>query len=447
MTYPNVLVMGYLKATGQLTPETQAKLEQSISAGYQKLLSFEQPGGGFGWYAGHDPQNYLTAYALLILADMAKVYPVDEKVLRRTEEAVFRHQQGGSFGDVRSTAYVAWALLEAGCDSPKMADAVRWLEKNWSGSDAYSTALCANVFVRAKSGEARNALVELIRAAKLDKDSAYWNAEQTITYGRGTPAGIETTALATLALARGGHGDMAEKGLMAITRAKDAYGGWHSTQATVLSLKALIAGASISSKPEDSTVTVKLNGQAVTLDRITSKNWETVQQVALSTHLKAGTNTLELVSDSGASLGYQVVLRYHVPWTEPARDSEVRVETVYDKTSMRLDEAVGCMARITYRGPETFMLIVDVGLPSGFSPELASLDALKRTGRIDKYTLSGKSVTFYLGRVRPHQVVDLPFTVRPRFVVSTVTPPSRAYEYYNPENGSYAAPIHLTVRE
>jgi len=48
--WPNVLVTAYLKQTKQLKPEVQLKAESLMSAGYQRLLTFEHAGGGYSWF-------------------------------------------------------------------------------------------------------------------------------------------------------------------------------------------------------------------------------------------------------------------------------------------------------------------------------------------------------------------------------------------------------------
>ena len=55
-TYPNVLALDYMKRTKKLTPEVHAKAEGYIANGYQRLLTFEVPGGGFSWF-GQAPAN------------------------------------------------------------------------------------------------------------------------------------------------------------------------------------------------------------------------------------------------------------------------------------------------------------------------------------------------------------------------------------------------------
>ena len=50
-TYPNVLALDYLQAhRHERCPAVEAKARQYIHLGYQRLLSFEVPGGGFDWF-------------------------------------------------------------------------------------------------------------------------------------------------------------------------------------------------------------------------------------------------------------------------------------------------------------------------------------------------------------------------------------------------------------
>jgi hypothetical protein len=53
-----------------------------MSAGYQRLLTFEHAGGGYSWFGEQDPAPYLsvTAFGLMEFADMAQVQTVDEKL-------------------------------------------------------------------------------------------------------------------------------------------------------------------------------------------------------------------------------------------------------------------------------------------------------------------------------------------------------------------------------
>ncbi|HKV40215.1 MAG TPA: alpha-2-macroglobulin family protein, partial [Blastocatellia bacterium] len=92
-TYPDVLVMDYLKTSKKITPELQAKAEGYISLGYQRLVTFEVPGGGFSWFGQAPANKILTAYGLMEFADMSRVHEVDPKVIERTQNWLVSQQQ------------------------------------------------------------------------------------------------------------------------------------------------------------------------------------------------------------------------------------------------------------------------------------------------------------------------------------------------------------------
>ncbi len=135
-TYPNVLALDYMKHTKKLTPELHAKAEGYISNGYQRLLTFEVPGGGFSWFGQAPANKILTAYGLMEFNDMAKVSDVDPKLIERTRDWLANQQQAdGSWKPdasfinegatdrynsnvLRITAYIAWSLVNTGTKGP-----------------------------------------------------------------------------------------------------------------------------------------------------------------------------------------------------------------------------------------------------------------------------------------------------------------------------------------
>src|SRR5437660_3569179 len=131
-TYPNVLALDYMKRTKKVTPEVHAKAEGYIANGYQRLLTFEVPGGGFSWFGNAPANKILTAYGLMEFSDMAKVHDVDPNLIRRTQQWLASQQQpDGSWKPdtnfinegatnrfnsdlLRITAYLAWSLESTG---------------------------------------------------------------------------------------------------------------------------------------------------------------------------------------------------------------------------------------------------------------------------------------------------------------------------------------------
>ncbi|MFA0750045.1 MAG: hypothetical protein SLRJCFUN_000448, partial [Candidatus Fervidibacter sp.] len=178
ITYPNVLVLRYLKRTGKAQPETEMRARHFITIGYQRLLTFEVQGGGFSWFGNPPAHKVLTAYGLLEFADMSQVHDVDPNLIARTINWLISKQNpDGSwtpdqFGIregavnrqtdlLRTTAYIAWAIGEAGRvmeqgtqDTGQVATALKKAigylsERAHEADDAYALALMLNAFLSA----------------------------------------------------------------------------------------------------------------------------------------------------------------------------------------------------------------------------------------------------------------------------------------------------------
>src|SRR5438128_12438779 len=89
--YPNILVADYVKkARVASASQILMKAEQFLNVGYQHLLTFERPGGGFDWWGNGEPLVWLSAYGLQEFSDMAKVYPVDRGIIDRTQNFLLK---------------------------------------------------------------------------------------------------------------------------------------------------------------------------------------------------------------------------------------------------------------------------------------------------------------------------------------------------------------------
>src|SRR5262249_32225635 len=136
--YPNILVVDYVKkARVANAAQVLMKAENFLNVGYQKLLTFERPGGGFDWWGSGVPLVWLSAYGLQEFNDMAKVYPIDKGVIERTQKFLLGKQDGdGTWSKIGAThgesiermgdpkllltSYVTWALLESGEKGPQV---------------------------------------------------------------------------------------------------------------------------------------------------------------------------------------------------------------------------------------------------------------------------------------------------------------------------------------
>src|SRR5438270_14096893 len=91
--YPNILVVDYVKkARVASSAEFLMKAEQYLNIGYQKLLTFERPGGGFDWWGSGEPLVWLSTYDIQEFNDMAKVYLIDKGVITHNLRWLFNEQ-------------------------------------------------------------------------------------------------------------------------------------------------------------------------------------------------------------------------------------------------------------------------------------------------------------------------------------------------------------------
>src|SRR5438128_6909516 len=163
--YPNILVVDYVKKARVANPTLLMKAENFLNVGYQKLLTFERPGGGFDWWGSGEPLVWLSAYGLQEFNDMSKVYPIDKGVINRTQAWLLKVREadgtwskvGGTHGEsiermgdpkLLLTSYVTWSLLE----STKQ-------DAAWKKTDEYSRLKKAIEYIREKAPKAENAYI------------------------------------------------------------------------------------------------------------------------------------------------------------------------------------------------------------------------------------------------------------------------------------------------
>lgn len=482
-TYPNVLALDYLQRTGKTVPEVEAKAREYIHLGYQRLLGFEVSGGGFDWF-GHPPANQtLTAYGLMEFRDMARVHDVDPELIRRTREWLLGLQRsdgswkperrglevdptrGGGLARLSTTAYVAWAVFgdDVDGDSPSAGGGGKQRTLDYllahapaTINDPYVLALVANALLAINSS-GRTAQPYLDRLEGMKQSSAdgklvWWEqagAGRTMFYGAGRSGNVETTALATLAMTAGGQRPgTARRALSWLAGQKDAVGTFHSTQATVLALKALLAGTG---RPlggdKERRIEIALDGEAVRDVVIPADQGDVVRQIDLSAAVSEGGSRIALTDQSGSAVGYQVTLVHYVPAGDDEGKAEpLSIEIAYDKTELAVNDTVGVAATVRNNLPEPApMVILDLPIPAGFAIETDDLASLVASGTIARYQLNARSAVVYLRELKPGNPLVLSYRLRATMPVKVTVPPAVAYEYYDPDTRVRSAAGHLTV--
>jgi len=483
-TYPNVLALDYMKRTKKLTPEVHAKAEGYIANGYQRLLTFEVPGGGFSWFGSAPANKILTAYGLMEFSDMSKVFEVDPRLIQRTQQWMAEQQQSnGSWKPdtsfinegatnrynsdaLRITAYIAWALENTGYEGAAVEKAKQFIGSHMSGKmDAYTLALVANFAAdygktdHQKDREFTRQAMQLLLDARTEKDDqAWWNSEETGVYATGASASVETTGLAVQVLLKWGEAPgTSRKAMSYIASMKDAAGTWGTTQATIMALRALLLATEKGAADTQGTLEIVLNGKSVEKLTLTPENNDLLHQFVYkgveSQHDSSDAkNTVEIRFEGKGGLAYQVVGTYFVPWEEKPAHEALSIDVAYDRTHLAQDDIATATATMRNNLSKTAnMVMVDLGIPPGF--ELLSEDlqnyvektARQKNGRMEKFSLTATQAILYFNSIAAGDSLTLHFRLRAKYPIRARTFQSRVYEYYDPEVSAIARPVKFEV--
>ena len=475
-TYPNVLALDYMERTKKLSPEVHAKAEGFIANGYQRLLTFEVPGGGFSWFGQAPANKILTAYGLMEFYDMSKVYDVDPKLVSRTQQWIAGQQQAdGSWtpdtsfinegatnrynSDVlRITAYLAWSLENTGYQGPAVERAKRFVEKRMSAKvDTYTLAIVANFAADfAADREFTTQAVQMLLDARVEKgEQVWWDAEETNVYATGPSASVETTGLAVQALLRSGEASgTLRKALSYIASKKDAYGTWGTTQATIMALRALLSATEKGAADVRGTLVVLVSGKPTEKLALTPENNDLLHQFVFTNIDSKSAATVEIQFEGKGGVAYQVVGNYFQPWDQKPPGEPLSIDVAYDRTQLAQDDIATATATVRNNlDKKANMVMVDLGIPPGFDlltedlQDYQEKSSGRKSGHLSKFSLTGTQAILYFDSFAPGDTVTLKFRLRAKYPIRARTFKSRVYEYYDPEVNSIARPVQLEVHK
>lgn len=477
-TYPNVLALDYMKRTKKLTPEVHARAEGYIANGYQRLLTFEVPGGGFSWFGQAPANKILTAYGLMEFSDMARVYDVDPRLIERTADWLAEQQQpDGSWKPdtqfinegatdrynsnvIRITAYLGWALEKSGGNRDAVDRARRYIASQINSAstkqlDSYTLAVLANFAVdNEKDSELTRSILQMLVKTHIEKgDQAWWTAAETNVYSGGESAAIEATGLAVQAFLKSGdYPEINRRALAWILSKKSADGNWGTTQGTIMALRALLLASEASSADAHGTVEVLLNGNTVQKLALTTENNDLLHQFVLPLVNQDTGNTVELRFTGSGSLAYQVAGRYFTSWPQQTQSEPLSIDVAYDRTTIAQNDIVKATATVRSHLDKTAnMVMVDLGIPPGFDLQSEDLQAIlektahAKTGRLEKFSLTATQAILYLNSIGAGETLTFNVRLRAKYPVRAKNFETRVYEYYDPSVSGIARSVHFEV--
>ena len=438
---PNIYVARYLEATGQSKPEVSAKAEFLMTTGYQRELTYRRDDGSFSAFGQNDEQGslWLTAFVLKSFAQADGLIYVDEAVLLDARDWIRRHQRsdgsfepvgflhhqellGGLQGNTALTGYVAVALLEAG-DRDAPARALSYLETQLGDiTDAYTMAIAAYALALSGSPRASDAHERLLSMAAADGDTLSWDGA----------AAVEATGYAALALLEHGDHINAARAARWLVEQRNAFGGYGSTQDTVVGLQSLIGFAANARFDADMTLELTA-GEWSRRVSVNAANADVVQIVELPV-----AESVRIRATGAGQAVAQVVHRYNMPEVERAAVEMFRIEVDYGADHVAVDDLIDIVASLTFTPPESLkaeagMVVLDVAVPTGFAPVDESVRAVVAdVPQVKRRKTAGRKVIFYIEDLAPGEPLQLQFQARAQYPVRAQAVTSQVYSYYTP---------------
>ena len=195
----------------------------------------------------------------------------------------------------------------------------------------------------------------------------------------------------------------------------------------------------------DVDLTVKVTGGGLDrVIRITPENFDVLQVIELPADQQISVNA----SGRGEAMA-QVVTRFNIAEPEET-EPIIKVDVKYDATEVEVNDLVNVTATISFNPPEFIesgMVVLDISVPTGFTPVIESIDAaIKAVPIIKRYDIAGRKVIFYLDEIKAGQIIIITFQVKATYPVKAKGAVSQVYAYYQPELKGEIIGVDMTVK-
>ncbi|XP_071618091.1 alpha-2-macroglobulin-like protein 1 isoform X2 [Heliangelus exortis] len=448
---PNIFILQYLNKTKQLDPQIEVEALKFLRTGYQRQLLYKHDDGSYSAFgkADNEGNTWLTAFVARSFGQASSHIYINKDHVNDALLWLQKHQlpsgcfqsvgklfnndlKGGVDDTISLTAYIAAALVELHLEkNDTMLDNALHCLKNVTldKTSLYVKALMAYVFTLSKDMEMREQLLDMLEK-ETELLTSHSSSEES------SSSMIETVAYILLAHVSKAELAFNEASVSKLVRwlsaQRNAFGGFASTQDTVVSLQALAQYAAlIPQEMRDVKVTVKSNETSPLEFHIHRNNKLVLHQASL-----LAVPGMYTVRATGSGCIYvQTTLYYNTP---PPKTEEVFVLDVVavprdcDAVRKQLDMHVS----VSYVGNRetTNMALVEVEMLSGFIPVKSSVKELEKIPLVKKTEINPDKVTIYLEELGKIPL-KLKFTVEQDAEVQNLKASTvHVYDYYKPDD-------------
>jgi len=393
---PNVLSTQALKTAGLSDPALEANLRTQVNTALQRLANWQNPDGGWGWWADVSQRSDVqtSAYAVLGLLEAQQAgYTVSQGVLDRGLE--FLQNQVIPIGQLEDPstlnrqAFVLYVLARAG--GPNISATVQLFDQRQNMA-LFARAFLAQAFYLFDEADPRlqTLLSDFASAAIVSATGTHWEERQTDRFNWNTDT--RSTAIVLSALSLIDPGNPLNANAVRWLMANRSGGHWGGTQETAWTLMALTRWMEASGELRaDYQYAVAVNGERLgggTADQASLRRVHRLQ-VDVTELLRGEANRLAIARDEGpGNLYYTARLDVSLPVTQvPALDQGITVSRSYyrfESDPAKLAEAdpvtqaeVGdlLLVRLTIVAPNTLhYVMIEDPLPAGLEAIDQSLE-------------------------------------------------------------------------
>ncbi|KAG7322065.1 hypothetical protein KOW79_014923 [Hemibagrus wyckioides] len=452
---PNIYILQYLENTEQLTSDIRERATGFLKSGYQRQLNYKHISGGYSTFGRGEENTWLTAFVLRTFGKAQHFIFIDPDIINSAKQWLINMQRsggcfiqqgnlfnnrmkGGVNDEVTITAYITAAFLELGITvrDPVVNKGLLCLKSSVGNlTNTYTTALLAYTFSLAGEKEIREQLLKgLDNVAIVGVGHLHWSQSALEESGS---LSVEISSYVLLAVLTTGQLTAADLGyanriVSWLVKQQNPYGGFSSTQDTVVALQALaLYSTKVFSSEGSSTVTVKsADGDGHNFD-VNQNNKLLYQERSLQD--VPGKFSIDVKGSTCVSV--QTALFYNVP-----TPTEISTLNILAKTEGNCTKSFGHTLKIEfsvlYNGElnSTNMIIVDIKLLSGFTADPGELQTQFMVNRVDS---KDDHIIMYIEELKRDNPISYYLHIKQMLPVKNLKPAViKVYDYYQTNDQS-----------
>ncbi|XP_060736639.1 alpha-2-macroglobulin-like protein 1 [Tachysurus vachellii] len=463
---PNIFILQYLESTNQLTPEIMSTAQTYLIGGYQRELTYKHTDGSYSAFGMSDASGntWLTAFVMKSFGNAKRYIFIDQVFVDQAKSWLGQQQQangcfasvgqlfhldmkGGVNDDVTLSAYITAAMLELNytVTDPVVNNGLTCLRNAYTEvNSTYAKALLFYTFTLAGDQGMRNTLIsDLDAEAVVSGGGRHWS--RVIDGSLTDSLEVEMTSYVLLALMCGpelpGFGLGYSISIVHwLSQQQNSFGGFASTQDTVVALQALAKYSYVTYSPEGSVnITITSPSGLINTFTINQSNRLLYQE----SELQEVPGDYNVKAEGKGCVYVQFNLRYNIP--PPPDDSTFSISASAKGNCKVPTTSLNVTINVMYNGQrlETNMVVIKVKPLSGFSADATSVQLVNGNsnstgGAVKRVDQTEGNLIIYLNGLLYGQEKVYTLTIVQDVSVMNLKPAVvNVYDYY--ETGERAA--------